>query len=1102
MTIHLHLRVDERNRVQALLDGDRALAEPVPLDQLPPRLAAAPARAEANRVGPALFRALGGEALLEALDADPDGLLLLHVDPRAEAVPWERATLPDGDLLAVAYSVARVVDRDAAAPPQARPVRQLVVLTADPLVDEQGYPRRRRLDFDAELRGLSRALHDARVTLEAYRIPPTRQALLDALRRGPAVLHLAAHGGVDDQGPQLLLENETGRADRLPGRELALRAPRGYLRLVVLAACLTAAGEPTQRLARALVETGIPAAVGMQGTLPDPLAPALARHLYAALFQGLSLPEALRQARLAMLDEAKRIPEDVKRQTRITDQDLAALPVLYVARNAWDPLLLEDGAPRAALGEPGRVNLPPEVTAPKPFLGREEHLHGLARLYAAGRGVITLTGVAGVGKTALAAAFARRFAWRWIHGVVGFSFAGYEDALPSVAEFSRALAERTLGQQAAHALTDPLTLPEMLQQAGWQGLLVLDNYETVLLALEGERDDGPAHRIHRLVYRLAQAGFALLLTSRQQPANLPGEATYPRQGHLLGLPEDEAAALFLHHSERAKKLPWDQRQRLAHEVARATEGHPLALELLAHEFDTSPEVAPEEFLQHWAEELEQAEAHGLPQHHRTFTAALDRTYRRLDPETQRRARLLSVFAFPFLAEAAAFTWGLQTEDGQPDRDAARKTLIDLHRRGLLEVAGTFAGSDVPAAFRWLPPVREALAAKRTPEERATADAALAAYGAWLARRAYGEIYRDPGLAQLVRESMPALDAAVAALTGVEQLWHIKRTAWLKKAYGDYAGALELLQPYDRKAPPEGADEETQKAYSSLWYELADVYRVRGDLDRALDLYEQARDILDDLGDLKGKAATLHEMANVLVTRGELDQAMDLYRQSLAIQERLGDLRGKAMTLGMMGQVLFAAGRHAEGIRAVLQGYLLLRRLNIEPQSQKTLEKILAKMRRQAGPQVFDPIWAEATEGALLPEWLVGATGRSPTTDEDALQQALAAALDGKITPDDLPEEIQQALAALILALQQMSPQDLLVQQARDAVLAVRAGRADRDQVINQLKEVVAQIRAQEPPDSPWHDAAAFLDAAIALLEGREPPPVPERYREIWRTLTA
>jgi ATP/maltotriose-dependent transcriptional regulator MalT len=58
-----------------------------------------------------------------------------------------------------------------------------------------------------------------------------------------------------------------------------------------------------------------------------------------------------------------------------------------------------------------------------------------------------------------------------------------------------------------------------------------------------------------------------------------------------------------------------------------------------------------------------------------------------------------------------------------------------------------------------------------------------------------------------------------------------------------------------------------------------VLVTRGDLDGAMRLYQQvARKWMERLGDLKGKAATLHAMANVLVTRGDLDGAMRLYQQ--------------------------------------------------------------------------------------------------------------------------------------------------------------------------------------------------------------------------------
>ncbi len=71
-----------------------------------------------------------------------------------------------------------------------------------------------------------------------------------------------------------------------------------------------------------------------------------------------------------------------------------------------------------------------------------------------------------------------------------------------------------------------------------------------------------------------------------------------------------------------------------------------------------------------------------------------------------------------------------------------------------------------------------------------------------------------------------------------------------------------------------------------------MWVTRGELDKALALYAQSLEIQEQLGDLKGKAATLHAQANVWVTRGELDKALALYAQSLEIQEQLGDLQGE------------------------------------------------------------------------------------------------------------------------------------------------------------------------------------------------------------------
>jgi hypothetical protein len=89
--------------------------------------------------------------------------------------------------------------------------------------------------------------------------------------------------------------------------------------------------------------------------------------------------------------------------------------------------------------------------------------------------------------------------------------------------------------------------------------------------------------------------------------------------------------------------------------------------------------------------------------------------------------------------------------------------------------------------------------------------------------------------------------------------------------------------------------------------MADVYVTRGDLDRALGLYQESLAIKEKLGDIREKAVTLHQMANVYVTRGDLDRALGLYQESLAILEKLGDIRGKSATLHARADVYVTRG---------------------------------------------------------------------------------------------------------------------------------------------------------------------------------------------------
>jgi tetratricopeptide (TPR) repeat protein len=1061
MTLELTLRTDAAVRLTVSLDG-QPLAGPTPLADLPalPALQAAP-----YDQGRALTQALGGQALLERLQNDAERLLLLETDDAAAAVPWEFAALEGGQLLAGRYGLLRLVDRPGD-PAPAPDTLQFVVLAADPLVDKEGRAREGyRLRLEEELRAIRRTLAESQVDLVARRAPPTRDGLRRAMRRGPAVLHLTCHGDViqTNNGPMavLLLEDADGGEDRLPGPDLIDLPPRGVLRLILLSACHTARPEAGDAyLARALVQNGVPAAIGMQGAFPDPLSDELAVALYEFLLSGYSLAEALRQARLAL------------------DPDAAGLPVGYVARGGWEALPLRAGVPAIhSLRLPSRIALFQDIQAPRRLRGREAQLHALAALYSQGRQVVTVVGSGGIGKTALAAVFARRFGWRWPQGVLGLSFASGElDA----ARFRDDLLRGLLGEAAARQLAD--ARPDRQEQAilealpDWDGLLLLDNYESVLQGLDEEEPQATA--VHQLVANAANGGAAMLLTSRQQPAGLAGETVFPRPRRPLpGLEAGPGAELFLHHSSRAKE-EGQAGVDLAHQVARVTEGHPLAITLLAGEYDVSSDVAPVDFLAGWAEELAQAERHGLAGHHRTFAAAFNRSYERLPAPLQAHLRALSRFLFPFYAQGAALMWGLSTEEaarsassGQ-DLVTAREELAGLVRRSLVEVEGWFEDG-TPATYRFQPALGQALARRVGEAERPDIERGYAAYGAWLTRRGYGNIHKEPALARLVRLSMEALAAATDYLEGNERLWHIRRLAWLKGAYGQTGAAYDLLLsvlPPGRPAPDAEREPESARVESSLRYELARLCVTRGELERALALYQESLELSEQIGDLQGKTALLHQMAGVYVTRGELERALSLYQESLGLYEQIGDLQGVAASLHNMANILMAQSKWDEAEQTLQESQQLARKVGVAEHLAFAKVKLgqVAQARGDA-----ETALARYREGLTIFERL----GMPRETEQ---VRGMIAALEGDAQP--APQDPLRGLIARARTAGQAGDAEGAVAAGEEAVALAR-GRADQAQAGGEEEHVaLVALSVLLYNLAGYYQQAGRHDDAVAALE--------------------
>lgn len=585
MTITLHLHTQD-NHIYARHEG-HTLAETL-LTDLPQR---ADSVAQPYEHGPSLMAALGGEALLALLNNDPDRTLYLAipVDDPADKLAWECAIMPPRTFLVHRYGCLRLVERQIAPDTTPGPVR-LIALGADPLVDKNGQPRTgHRLDLLGELKQIERALLESGKLVNGQRIMPTKQALRNALAQsGHTLLHLSCHGDVinTNYGPEavLFLEDANGGQDKLKGSDLISLASLTDLRLILLSACRSGQQAGIQgRLSRTLVTQVVPAAIGMQGLFPDDLSGPFAAALYRGLLAGQPLAKALQAARLSLT----------------VDEQAVGLPVAYTTPAGASPLPLQSGqATPQRLDLNRQINLPPAVQPPVPFLGRNGELHQLARL-AQQKRVITIIGTGGMGKTALAASFVRRFGQRWPDGALALSFANEP---VDAANFRRALllwlVDDELADQPARQ-QESIILDQLRQR---ELLLLVDNYESVQSARDDEADPHheAARAIHALLAKIAKGGGHILLTSRQQPAGLSGEEIFPGRDRLLrGVDRQAGATLFYEHSPRASERRRETvMQRLAHQVADVTGGHPLAIALLGGEFDKG-DVTPDHFLANW-----------------------------------------------------------------------------------------------------------------------------------------------------------------------------------------------------------------------------------------------------------------------------------------------------------------------------------------------------------------------------------------------------------------------------------------------------------------------------------------------------------------------
>ncbi len=644
--------------------------------------------------------------------------------------------------------------------------------------------------------------------------------------------------------------------------------------------------------------------------LPARGLPALGRELA----DQRALLEALRRA---LEEEQNRLEGEIRIAARAVHIETpraeiqAGTVVVRPREPAWTPPHTPAAPPdpEGPLPEPGplpagsRVPVPPNPD----FTGREEELRALARalLHGTGFRAVAVHGPGGVGKTQLAAAFARRFgrhfcAVLWMPAAQSpeEAFFVWAEELHRAGWFPGV---KVLPEKAG----DRAAMVRALWQRHGPWLVVLDDLPDPAAADAWLRNWGDLN-------------LAVLLTGRA--ATWPA---YVRPLALVSFTPREARAFLRRRLPHEASWPAAQLERLAERLGRL----PLALELAAAYLRRYRLAIPA-----YLEELEAVGAlvhesmqdapaplptgHD-PDLHATLRLSLERV-REEDPGAVELFGYLGHLApgHPVPLDLPALTrepaWAERPLRAALARlaehslvrwpeDAAGPEVHPL----LAELARLEAGPDPEALQAWAERVAGVFAARYEEEiERRAAYAAWAPYRPHLTAlvKAAGEtdpaarVWNLLGLyAQHLGEYREARELHERALAIWRKLYGEEHTtvaaslnnlAEVLQALGEHDRARELLE--QALAIRRQVYGEEHPSVATSLNNLAVVLRALGDYDRARELHEQALAIYRQVyGEEHPEVAqSLNNLALVLEALGDYDRARQLHEQALAIRRQV------------------------------------------------------------------------------------------------------------------------------------------------------------------------------------------------------------------------
>jgi len=566
------------------------------------------------------------------------------------------------------------------------------------------------------------------------------------------------------------------------------------------------------------------------------------------------------------------------------------------------------------------IGLPPAVPT---LVGRDSELQRLAGMLeprdpdeSSGSAVVVISGLAGVGKTALALSAAHE-AWRagWFSGgVLMIDMLGYdasehcvrpERALGSLLGNLGVMGERLPADGQGRERLWRTVLAERAT-AGERMLIIIDNVSSssqVCPLLPGV----PPHEV--------------VVTSRHTLADLEGAALI-RLGVLNSC---EAAALL-----RRQLIAADADDEIE-QIVRMCGGLPLAIRIAGALLAADQEQPLAEMIGTLADErvrLEELSYDGSF----AVRSAFDLSYQQLGEADAQLFRLLAVHpGREFPTEMADVVLGEWRRGG----------LQRLHRANLIEAGGTRG--------RWCMHDLVRLYARHlamNDPDRNIVIRRITDHYLGLCGRAHQRLNAPSGSPieggeknEVLREIDVELANVVATVTQAHETGLDSLTIELAEAmftYFDLRKCWDAWIHVDELALLSAVRTGDSHAASRIRLNLGIAFRDQGRFDEALGCCEQALAYFREAGDSPREAEALNNLAVVLRKCGRLDEALAELGVALAVWQRLRDALGQTRALNNMGLVHMTAGAYTDAVECFGRALDLVRTTDDERRRAKVL----------------------------------------------------------------------------------------------------------------------------------------------------------------------